>query len=195
MLDHAGTDRRARIGRMRKTSRTDIRRGMGGGFSVAACCLAFAASWESEALRKRSMEKRRCFEVSSWIGGDTGLSNGSGADMAGWLAEEDMPSLGGVTGGAGTTRVGPDSWTGERAAAEVAGGPEAEPGRECGWIVARELLLKLLVLLALLRSNTVCLRMSDSLAITPRRRRNGMMDDHMWVRMERGTVRHVGYVR
>jgi hypothetical protein len=99
--------------------------------------------------------------------------------MVGWLGDEDMPSLGGVAGGAGTTmRAGADSWTGERAAAVDAGRSEAEPGRECCWTVARELLLTLLVL-ALLRSNTVCLRMSDSLAITPRRRRNGMIDDHM----------------
>lgn len=43
----------------------DIRRGTGGGFSAAACCFALVASWESEALRKRSIENRRCLGVSS----------------------------------------------------------------------------------------------------------------------------------
>jgi hypothetical protein len=140
--------------------------------------LAFVASWESEALRKRSIEKRRCLGVSSWTGGDSGLVNRSEAevDRVRWFS-----SFGGVTGGAGTTtRAGPDSWTGVRAAEGLVR-PEADPGRECSCEGVRELLLKLLEA-APLRSDTICFRMSVSLAMTPRRRRNGMIEDHMWVK-------------
>lgn len=164
-------------------NRRDLRRGTGGGFSRAACCFARVASWESEALRKRSIENRRCLGVSSWIGGDSGLANRSDAevDKVGRLGEEEgKPSFGGVAGGAGmATRGGPDSWTGERGA-EVLGRPEAEAGRECSSECVKELLLQSLGE-APLRSEKACFRISDSLAMTPRRRRNGMVEDHMWV--------------
>ena len=89
-----------------------------------------------------------------------------------------MPSLGGVAGGAGTTtREGADSWSGDRAAEGVVR-PEDEPGRECSCEGVSELLLKLMEA-APLRSDVVCFRMSESLAMTPRRRRNGMTEDHM----------------
>lgn len=117
------------------------------------------------------------------MGGDSGLANRSDAeaDKVRWLEEEGMPSFGGVTGGAGTTtRAGPDSWRAERAPEGLAR-PAADPGRECGCEGVREVLLRLLEAAASLRCNTACFRMSDSLAITPRRRRNGMIDDHMWV--------------
>lgn len=171
---------RSRGGKQQK--RQDIRCGKGGGFSAAACCFALVASCESEALRKRSIEKRRCLGVSSWMGGDSGLANTSDAeaDEGRWPEEADMPSFGGVTGGAGTTtREGPDSWTAERAPEGVAR-PPADPGRECCEGV-RELLLKLLEAAWSRCNPVVCFRMSDSLAITPRRRRNGMVGDHMWV--------------
>lgn len=95
--------------------------------------------------------------------------------------DEDMPSLGGVTGGAGTrTTAGAGSWTVERAAAGVVR-PAADPGRESSCDDAKEVLLKLLEL-ALSCSKPSCFRVLDSLAVAPRRRRNGMAVDHMRVR-------------
>lgn len=125
------------------------------------------------------MENRRCFGVSSCIGGEAGLSKESAADMAGWLADEDMPSLGGVTGGAGTTtRVGVGSGTAERDEYDEGGSSEADSDLERGCLVENASLADKESLLRLRR--LLCLLMSDSLAMTPRRRRNGMSDDHMW---------------
>lgn len=154
----------------------DIRRGVGGGFSAAACCLALAASWESDALRNRSMENRRCLEDSSWIGGDTGRSNASAVDVVTRLDVEDMPSFGGVIGGAGTTtRAGAlDSGTGERGEVKEDGGASTVcSSRDGGRFVGKR--GKLWNFVVLPRSVSLCLRISESLAMTPRRRRNGMM--------------------
>lgn len=55
------------------------------------------------------MEKRRCFEFSSWIGGESGRSTGSRTCKASLsvVEEEGGLSWGGVTGGAGIERADP----------------------------------------------------------------------------------------
>lgn len=91
--------------------RCNVRRGTGGAdSSIWACFLALADSCESEALRNLNMEKRRCFGVSSCIGGESGRSMGSrtGTERAFSAAAEDEGlSCGGVTGGAGMAGVEP----------------------------------------------------------------------------------------
>lgn len=55
---------------MQRHQHADLRRGTGGGFSE--CCFARSDSWESEALRNRSTEKRLCLLLSSCTGGVSG---------------------------------------------------------------------------------------------------------------------------
>lgn len=71
------------------------------------------------------MEKRRCFGVSSWIGGESGRSIGSRTCKASLSAVEveDGLSWGGVTGGAGIAGVDPLALVAE---AEAEAEPESE---------------------------------------------------------------------
>jgi len=103
------------------------------------------------------MEKRTCLVDSSWIGGEAGRFT---VGVVVRLEKDDLGSLGGVAGGAGTGSAGgPISGTGPR--------PEGSSGDESGRAAG--------CLLAGSWSITVCRRMSDSLAMMPRRRRKGMI--------------------
>lgn len=59
------------------------------------------------------MEKRTCLVDSSWMGGDAGrlLAGVETVGVVARLEKEDLVSLGGVAGGAGTGRAGPSSGT------------------------------------------------------------------------------------
>jgi hypothetical protein len=98
------------------------------------------------------MEKRRCLEVSSWTGGDSGRDGAAPVGMTACLLSGGQ-SLGGVTGGAGT--CGP--------MVSHAGAGRSESEGNGGCFAAEE-------------GPGTCRRMSDSLAMTPRRRRrNGIV--------------------
>ncbi len=102
------------------------------------------------------MEKRRCLGVSSCIGGESGLLGGSPADMA--PLAEGGPSLGGVAGGAGTF------WAAAGSAEDDAGA--GRPGTADSDVKAGGCFGS---------GAEVCRRMSDSEAMTPRLRRNGIV--------------------
>jgi len=148
----------------------DIRRGTGGAFSVAAACsLAFAASWESDALRNLSMEKRRCFcAVSSGLC-EWPFADGSTIDGTAWLEAAERLSRGRADEERGAIWVGvlggwESSETEGRAGDSVLGS-----ARTWGSLDADADAVKL--------SSSEWRRMSVSLARWPRRRKKGMIID------------------
>lgn len=142
-------------------------RGMGGAFSAAACNFALAASWESEALRNLSMEKRRCLLESSGRARETEARGCSWA----WVEATEMLSRGSSMGeigeagegGTGEGGAGASSATDVRAAGKSEVDDSARMGGSFnGGTPGRA-------------SNSECRLISVSLPTLPRRRKNGMV--------------------
>lgn len=174
------------------------------------------------------MEKRRCLGVSSCTGGDSGRLGGSVAtlDMAPScdMVGEGL-SFGGVTGGAGTR--GAAAAVAVAVIAAIAASAEMEE-RDCCELVSSRLSFggpdwAAACLAAVVEvvvpepepepkpftpcwepddeggaETWLCLRMSDSLAITPRFRRNGMAGGLVGRRRDHEFIvsdRHSGFLR
>lgn len=153
--------------RSRNATEWHVRRGMGGAFSAAACNFALAASWESEALRNLSMEKRRCLLESSGRARETEARGCSWA----WVEATEMLSRGSSMGeigeagegGTGEGGAGASSATDVRAAGKSEVDDSARMGGSFnGGTPGRA-------------SNSECRLISVSLPTLPRRRKNGMV--------------------
>lgn len=139
--------------------------------SCNCCCFILAESCESEALRNLSMLNLRCFCVSACTGGDVERSSGSNPLLCRRLRSSPSPDVDGLF----WLTVSPFS---PLAASEVS-------SRMMGGITARSARLASstsdlragagVMSLVLLSKKTVWRLMSDSLALTPRRRRKGIL--------------------
>lgn len=192
MQDNPGGARRGHEGKAKKGRH--VRCGIGGGFSC--CSLDLADNCESEAVRNLSMLNLWCLVVSSWTGGESGLSNGSPFLLIPVVPVPLGASSGGSRGSRGSSPVSAIAARAEAEARTPSGTedillidspptplkPFLDGGGSSEFAGNSVAVGLSMVVLRLGSTRVVCRRISFSLAITPRRRRKGIVDQ---LRIER----------